>query len=241
MKQAPAALAPVAVLVVLVPPISGLAQRYDWAEALQFVMFALVAPGLLVAGAPWPWLGLGRPAAALAEARRRHPERVRSAALVAVALACMVSWRVPAAVDALRPGGGLVALEVATLGLSGTVLWLECLSSPPLGPRSSRPVRMGVAAVSMWTIWVLAYLVAMSTGDWYRAYRHVPGHGLSLVADQQVTAGVMWAVASACFVPIIFFNLFHWLHDEEDPDEALRRLERDERRRGSPRRRPVGP
>ena len=59
-------------------------------------------------------------------------------------------------------------------------------------------------------------------------------HGLSLVADQQITAGVMWAVASACFVPVIFFNLFQWLHGEEDPDEALQRLVREERRRGAP-------
>ena len=84
-------------------------------------------------------------------------------------------------------------------------------------------------------------MVAMSNGDWYRAYVHGAGRGLSLVADQQITAGVMWAVASACFVPVIFFNLFHWLHGEEDADEALRRLVRDERRRGSPRRRPAGP
>jgi hypothetical protein len=93
----------------------------------------------------------------------------------------------------------------------------------------------------MWTIWVLAYMVAMSNGDWYRAYRHVAGHGLSLVADQQITAGVMWAVATACFVPVIFFNLSQWLHGEEGPDEALRRMVREDRRRGSPRRGPAPP
>ena len=62
------------------------------------------------------------------------------------------------------------------------------------------------------------------------------GHGLSLVADQQITAGVMWAAASACFVPVIFFNLFQWLQREEDPDEALQRVVREDRRRRAPRR-----
>jgi hypothetical protein len=71
----------------------------------------------------------------------------------------------------------------------------------------------------------------MSDGEWYPAYRHVAGHGLSLVADQQITAGVMWAVASICFLPLIFFDLFRWLHNEEEPDEALQRLLRQERRR----------
>jgi cytochrome c oxidase assembly factor CtaG len=235
------ALAALLAVVVLVPPIAGSAHRYDWAESLQFVVLALVAPGLLVAGAPWRRLGLFKPATALAEARRRHPERARSAVLVAVALACMVAWRVPASVDALRSGGWPLAVEVVSLSLSGTVLWLECLPSPPLGPRSSRPVRIALGAASMWTIWVLAYMVAMSNGDWYPAYHHVAGHGLSLVADQQVTAGVMWAAASACFVPLIFFNLFQWLQREEDPDEALQRMVREDRRRRSPRRRSAGP
>lgn len=228
-------------MVVLVPPIAGDAHRYDWAEAFQFLALALVAPGLLVAGAPWRPLGLVRPATALAEARRRHPQPVRSATLVALALACMVTWRAPALVDALRSGGWRLALEVVTLSVSGTVLWLECLTSPPLGPRSARPMRIALSAVSMWTIWALAYLVAMSSGNWYPAYRHVAGRGLSLVADQQITAGVMWVAASACFVPLIFFNLLRWLQREEDPDEALRRLVRDERRRASRPGRSVGP
>ncbi len=219
------------VAVVLAPPMAGRAHRYDWAEALQFMVFAMIAPGLVVAGAPWRQLGLAKPATALADARRRHPEHARSATLVALALACMVTWRLPASVDALRSGGWPLAVEAFTLGLSGVVIWLECLTSPPLAPRCARPMRIALSAVSMWTIWTLAYLVAMSDGEWYPAYRHVAGHGLSLVADQQITAGVMWAVASICFLPLIFFDLFRWLHNEEEPDEALQRLLRQERRR----------
>jgi cytochrome c oxidase assembly factor CtaG len=95
-------------------------------------------------------------------------------------------------------------------------------------------VRIAVAAVSMWTIWVLAYLVAMSPHDWYRAYHHMSGHGLSLAADQQIAAGVLWFLAASCFVPLIFWNLLQWLRSEEDPDEELQRLVREERRRSAP-------
>jgi hypothetical protein len=87
----------------------------------------------------------------------------------------------------------------------------------------------------MWTTWVLAYMVAMSNANWYPAYRHLVGRGLSGAADQQVTAGVLWLVATACFVPVIFYNLVAWLHSEEDPDEALNRMVREERRRAGPR------
>jgi cytochrome c oxidase assembly factor CtaG len=221
------------VAVALVPPISASAHRYDWAEALQFAILALVAPGLLVAGAPWPQLGLTRAATALAEARRRHPERLRSAAVVGLALACAAAWRTPAAVNRLHAGGWPLALEVVSLTIAGTALWLECVTSPPLIPRSTRPLRIAIAAVSMWTIWILAYMVAMSPNEWYRAYHHVAG-GLSQAADQQITAGVMWAVAAGSFIPLIFWNLVQWLRSEEDPDQELYRLVREDRRRAAP-------
>ena len=54
---------------VVVPPLSVSADRYDWAEALQFMVLALVAPGLVVAGAPWDLLGLGPVVEKLAAAR----------------------------------------------------------------------------------------------------------------------------------------------------------------------------
>ena len=219
---------------VVVPPLAASAHRYDWAEALQFMVLALVAPGLLVAGAPWELIGLGGVAEKLAAPRRRHNERARTVAVAAPALACMVAWRTPAAVNALKTGGWLLALESVSLGIAGAALWLECITSGALVPRGPRPQRIAVAAVSMWTIWVLAYLLAMSGAGWYRTYLHVPGHGLSLAIDQQAASGVMWAIATACFVPLIFWQLAQWLHAEEDADHELHRLVSEERRRAVP-------
>lgn len=220
--------------VVLLPPVLGLAHRYEWAEALQYTVLSLVAPGLLVLGAPWPWAGLGRMAASLSEARRRHREWVRTAAIAVPALACLVAWRTPAAVNALRGGGWLLALEGASLSAAGILLWLEIVESPPLSPRSARPTRIGLSAVSMWAMWTLAYLSGMSKGNWYGGYDHILGRGLSLAADQQVAAGAMWALATASFVPLIFWNLLRWLRGEEDPDHELDRLVREEGRRALP-------
>jgi hypothetical protein len=57
----------------LVPPVSSLAGRYVVAETAQFVVFAMIAPGLLVLTAPWPLLGLGGTAGQLARSRLRTP------------------------------------------------------------------------------------------------------------------------------------------------------------------------
>jgi hypothetical protein len=84
----------------------------------------------------------------------------------------------------------------------------------------------------MWTVWVLAYLMAMSQNSWYRNIHHVAGRGLSQSADQQVTAGVMWFITAAAFLPVIFSNLNRWLKSEDDPDEELYQLIRRDRTRG---------
>ena len=49
-----------AVAVSLVPPVATLARQYVFVESAQFVLFAIVAPALIVLGAPWRFLRLSR-------------------------------------------------------------------------------------------------------------------------------------------------------------------------------------
>jgi cytochrome c oxidase assembly factor CtaG len=211
---------------------------------------AVVVPALVVMGAPWRLVGLasaptsppdddvdpaltdGRPVDRLARGRRRHPEVLRSVGFAVVFLAGAVAWRVPPSVNALAHHRWLVVVEAVTLVPAGMGLWLELVESPPLTPRLSRPHRVALAAVCMWTIWVLAYLVGLSHASWYHAYAHHPGAGLSLSADQQLTTGVMWFISGCAFVPVVFWNLIRWLQSEEDPDQEMHRMLRQERIRG---------
>ncbi len=245
--------ASLAVLVLcLVPPLSTEARRYEFVEAVQYCLLVVVVPALAVIGAPWRRLGLAsadappaevdgdsaqvpadlRPVDRLAYGRRRHPEALRSACFAALYLAGAALWRTPAGVNGLVRHPWLVAVEAVTLVPLGMGLWLELVESPPLTPRLSRPYRVALAAVCMWTIWVLAYLVGLSHASWYHAYVHHAGSGLSLSADQQLTTGVMWFISGCAFVPVVFWNLIRWLQSEEDPDEELHRLIRQERIRG---------
>jgi cytochrome c oxidase assembly factor CtaG len=236
----------------LVPPLASSARRYEFVEALQFALLAVVVPVLVVTGLPWRLLGLAaprspeeegimevppsslRPVDRLALGRRRHPEALRSVGFASLYLAGVVAWRIPPTVDALARHPWLVGVEAATLLLVGVGLWLELVESPPLTPRLSRPNRVALAAASMWTIWVLAYLVGLSHGSWYHAYGHHPGVGFSLSADQQLTTGTMWFISGCAFIPVVFWNLIRWLQSEEDPDEELHRLVRQVRARERP-------
>ncbi len=236
----------------LVPPLADLARRYEFVEGLQFSFFAIVIPALAALGAPWSAVRLasplppeldddGRPMDPpgpmgpidrLAEGRRRHPEPLRTAGFACLYLAGVIIWRTPLAVDGLRRHPWLVALEAPLLVVVGVGLWLELVESPPLRPRLSRPARVALAAISMWAVWILAYFVGLSHGSWYQAYPHHAGTGFSLSADQQLTTGVLWFVSACAFIPVVYWNLIRWLQSEENPDEGLRHLVRQERIRG---------
>jgi len=227
--------AAVLVLASLIPPAGTYARRYVFAESLQFAMFATVVPALLVLGAPWRLLlprRFSRPRADEGgrAGRTSRPRRgagfPRGAAVLLAFIAAVIAWRLPVTVDALATWPGLAAAEMITLVAAGGALWLELVESPPLLPRLSRPLRAAFAALAMWTIWILAYILGFSHVAWFPAYVH-PG-GLSPVVDQEIATGILWAVPALCFVPVVYVTVLTWLRDSEDPDEALRAIVRAE-------------
>jgi hypothetical protein len=192
-------LAVVAVVLILgmLLPAESYARRYAFAETLQFVIFAVAAPVLLVLGGPWRIPGLTRDQDRLpGPARRltlsRWPGVSRPAAVLLAFIAVVVAWRLPVTVNALPGHPALTVAEAVTLLAAGAGVWRE-LARPPLLSGLSRPQRAAMAAGAMWTIWVLAYVMGMSHGAWFAAYRHA-GHGLSTAADQQFAVAIMWVV-----------------------------------------------
>ncbi len=231
----------VVVLACLVPPLSGTARHFEYGEALQFSLLAVVLPALIAIGAPWRHLGLTRVsetdpprlADRAADRRLRHRELPWSLAFIAADLGVVVAWHAPGAVADVSEHGWLIPLEGVTLLAFGLGLWLELVPSPPLVPRSGYLRRAVLAALAMWAFWVLAYVLGLSNHAFYPNFQHAPG-GLSAAADQQVASAVLWFVAAASFVPVIFWNAMMWLRTDEDPDAELLALERAERRRGTP-------
>ncbi len=220
-------------LVSLLPPAGLEARRYVVAESLQFVLFATAVPALLVLGGPWRLVA--GPARFTARRRSRGPARRarrgsfgRALAVLLAFIAAVVAWRLPVAVNALARTPGLAVAELVTLTVAGSALWLELAESPPFLPALSRPQRALFAAISMWTIWALAYILGFSQTAWYRAYPHIPGGGLSVVADQELATGILWAVPAVCFVPVVYVAMMTWLKDSQDPDEELRVLVADQ-------------
>ena len=236
---------------VLVPPLSALAGRYEFVEALRFSVLAVAVPALLALGAPWRSLHLAaavpasgdgegavdmRPAPPthlvdrVAAGRRRHLGFGRGLAALLVEMTLVLLARTPAVVDAIAEHSWLALVEAAVLIAGGLAFWLEIVESPPLRPRLSRPKRIALAAVAMWTVWVSAYIMGLSHGSVYSHYHQLAG-GLSVAADQELATFVLWFIAAAAFVPIVFWNLVAWLRADEDPDDSLQRIVRESHRR----------
>ena len=230
-------------LVALVPPLATVARRADYGQALQFSLLAVALPALVTLGAPWrvlrlsgaraPGVASSRVVDRLAERRPRHRELARALGWIVPDLVVIVLCHTPGAVAAVGRDGWLVLLEAAALLAFGVALWLELIPSPPLTPRSGHLRRAVLSAIAMWVLWILAYVTGLSNHGFYPNFSHVPG-GLGAAADQQIASALLWFVAAASFVPVIFWNAVMWLKTEDDPDTELSALLRAERRRGPP-------
>jgi cytochrome c oxidase assembly factor CtaG len=245
------------VLVCLLPPLVLLARRYVFAESIQFSVFAMAGPALIVLGAPWQLLRLSRAGAGpdvagpspgpgagpadqlpaglagrLAAAHRGNRSFKRAAVVLLVFMAVCLAWRLPPVMDALARQPALVVLQAVTLLAAGAALWLEIVDSPPIAPRLPRPQRAAVAALAMWSIWIVAYVLGFASHAVFHAYSATRG-GLSAVADQEIAVGLVWAVAGCCFVPVVIANMIGWLKDSEDADEEFQRVFRDENERAT--------
>src|SRR5215472_12942434 len=235
----------VLVLACLLPPLATLARRYVFAESLQFCVLAMAGPALIVLGAPWRFLRLSGAAGRLAAARRDNRSFGRAAVFLVAFVAVCLAWRLPPVMDALARQPALVAPEALTLLAVGGGLWLELVDSPPLAPRLPRLGRAAVAALAMWSTWAVAYVLGFAGHAMFHAY-DAAGGSLSAVADQEIAVGLVWAVAGACFVPVVITSMLGWLAGSEDADEEFQRVFRDENQRATvrgwaprPRRRPT--
>jgi cytochrome c oxidase assembly factor CtaG len=214
-----AAVAAVLVVASLLPPADTLERRYLFAESIQFCVFALAAPALAVLGAPWSMLSPGagrlRRRAEVNGSGRWPPFTVAVCYLIAWVAVC-VAWRLPPVLDGLARHPVLAVAEAVTLCAAGAGLWLVLVGSPPLAPRLTRPQRAVIAALAMWSIWVIAYILGFARDSVVHAYDGAGSH-LVTVDDQEITAFVLWAAAAFAFLPVVFTAVITWLRDGSEP------------------------
>lgn len=195
------------------PPLVEAARRSIVLQSLQFGILAFGVGSLAVLGAPTrPLTALvGRPQ----PAARSVSRRAAACALAGFGLVT-IGWRLPPAVDAVVGGRGWLALQAATLAAGTWWLWTAVIGTPTRRAVEPRPLRVVLAGVSAWSIWVFAYVVGFAAHAFYPAF----ATGSTAVGPQQVAVIVLWATSAAALVPVAFTNLALWLGREQQIAEA---------------------
>ena len=209
-------------LVALASPIDALADDLFSAHMAQHVLLAVVAPPLLVSGAPLTALvwALPRPrrarwARALLPARWPRPVAAvtHSPWLACAAYAAVLwSWHLPPVYELALRHEGVHALEHASFLAAGCWLWWTILH--PVGSRRAS-YGVGVLAVfaTMLQSAALGALVTLSHRVWYPAYAaRAAAWGRSALEDQQLAGLLMWVPAALFHLMAMSALFVAWLH-----------------------------
>jgi Cytochrome c oxidase caa3 assembly factor (Caa3_CtaG) len=211
-------LAAVAVLVAVsavLPPAGTYARHYAFVQALQFTVFAVLTPALLTLGMPSRY-AVTRHLTGEHACGTLPPARAAGWRLVPF-MALVIIWRLPAVLDAVARYPVLSAAELVTLVAGGLGVWLAIagVTAPKPLPR---PLRAAMAAVAMWTIWIIAYVTGMSS------LALIPRSGpaaeiLGSAVDRQLATAVLWAVPAICFAPVVYYMLITWLSERDTQED----------------------
>jgi putative membrane protein len=220
-------------LLALVSPMGYWSHQLIWVRNMQDVVLAVVAPALIVLGAPWLPLargaGLGRHRHSGGEkstavgdgggetSRRSPPPGWRAVPILVTALFCATwwVWHLPGPFDAALSSPAIYAAEVVTYLAAGIGFWLQLIGSRPLSPQMAplNRVPLVVAAAASGT--VLGLIRAYGPGVAYPAYLGL-GHSVSsVVSSQQAGGAILWVFPLIPFSIVAVALAVRWLEDEE--------------------------
>jgi putative membrane protein len=208
-----------ALLLALVSPLASFDTTLQWDHMVQHVLLLLVAPPLILLADPFrtAWAGYlaaqGRPIAV----ERTWPARVMrvfhsgsgAASVVVLAFSVdLLAWHIPAIYNATLRIASVHDLEHLTFLVVGLLFWDQVISPVKATGRLSLLGRAVVVLIGMFVSWGLAIVIGYATHPLY-AYP-VPSGGLSLLADQEIAAGVMWVPGGTPFLIALLYLGITW-------------------------------
>jgi cytochrome c oxidase assembly factor CtaG len=226
-------------LLALVSPAGYLSDVYIWVRGLQFLLLALVAPGLIVLGAPWLALraAFRRPGADGAP-RTGPPDQAgthfvplegklpgrppwllaRPILAVVVVNVIWLAWQLPWPFDAVHDSSLVAWAEHATCLLAGAVLWLQLIGSAPFSPPARPLRRMELVVATVGVMTVLGMVLVFGSSVLYPAYANSAHHVMTVLDDQQLSGAVIWMGSLLPLITVAVALLMRWLSDEDSAE-----------------------
>jgi putative membrane protein len=210
-------------LLAIVSPLRYWSGVYIWVRALQDLLLAVVAPGLIVLGAPWAALArcFGRPQPRQEMKSGEPVARSRPLWLrwpVATALAFNViwlGWHVPVLFDRVPVSAAAAAAEYVLFLGAGVLFWLQVIGSRPwqAGAAPLRALELLIGTLAADTI--LGMVLVFGSGVLYHAYTNPAHHVMTVLDDQQLAGAVLWMGMLPPMIAAAVAVLIRWLNDEE--------------------------
>jgi putative membrane protein len=219
-------------LLAIVSPLRYWSGIYIWVRAVQDLVLAIVAPGLIVLGGPWPALAwcagrpdlgrpdLGRPDVGQRDrgdaARPRPPWWLRWPVTTVVAFNVIwLVWHVPALFDRVPVSAAAAAVEYVLYLGAGILFWLQVIGSRPWTPAAAPLRRAALVVGTVAADTVLGMVLVFGSGVLYRVYGNTAHHVMTVVDDQQLAGAVLWMGMLPPMIGAAVAVLMRWLNDEE--------------------------
>lgn len=213
-------------LLAIVSPLRYWSGIYIWVRAVQDLDLAVVAPGLIVVGAPWAALarsvgrrqaGQAAPDGPAAGPRQHWWLRWPLATVVAFNV-IWLGWHLPALFDKVPVSAAVAALEYAAYLGAGILFWLQIVGSRPWTPAAPPMRRVALLVGTVVADTVLGMVLVFGSGVIYRYYGHSAHHVMTVVDDQQLAGAILWMGVLPPMISAAVAVLIRWLNDEESQD-----------------------
>lgn len=213
-------------LLAIVSPLRYWSGIYIWVHALQDLVLAVVAPGLIVVGAPWSALArsvgrrqIGQRVLDGPAAGRRQPWWLRWPLATVVAFNVIwLGWHLPALFDKVPVSAAVAALEYVLYLGAGILFWLQLIGSRPWTPAAPPMRRIALLVGTVAADTILGMVLVFGSGVFYRYYGNSWHHVMTVVDDQQLAGAVLWMGVLPPMISAAVAVLVRWLNDEESED-----------------------
>jgi cytochrome c oxidase assembly factor CtaG len=201
----------------IVSPLGYWSGVYIWVRAIQDLTLALVAPGLIVLGAPWAALarGLGRPAPGGSQASGPRWWLRWPVATVLAFNVIWVAWHLTALFDLVPASRAAAAAEYLLYLGAGILFWLQLIGSRPWSPAPAPLRRAALLAGTVAVFTVLGMVLVFGASVIYPGYANAAHHVMTVLDDQQLAGAVLWMGMLLPVIPAAVAILLRWLSDEE--------------------------
>jgi len=215
-------------LLAIVSPVRYWSGIYIWVRAIQDLLLAVVAPGLIVVGAPWSALArcVGRPDAhqGRGDAARSRPSEggrgggrgLRWPVTTVVAFNVIwLAWHVPVLFDRVPVSAAAAAAEYVLYLGAGILFWLQVIGSRPWTPAAVPLRRASLLIGTVVADTILGMVLVFGSGVLYRVYSNPAHHVMTVVDDQQLAGAILWMGILPPMIAAAVAVLMRWLNDEE--------------------------